>query len=393
MERAKTIRVSAVERVVHGEDALQELPALVQEAGAARVFVVSGKSVSRATPVVSNLRTALGQSFVGLFDEVSEHAGLASVLEAAARARSAKADLIVGVGGGSAIDAGRVVAVLASAPDELARPASLAELRTITRIYKGPIVPFVTVPTTLSAAGSNRVSAVTDDQTRVKDSVGSARLKPFATILDGNSTQHTPDAVWASTGLKAIDHCVELVCSPDCNPVAEALCVHAFNSLMAWLPRSVGAENTADSRLRCLLASAMTLSWTNVRLGVSHALAHQIGARLNVPHGVTSCITLPAVMAWSLKNNEERLSRLAGTDLCASPAQDSARAGFVVSAVRGLVKSLGLEASLASYGPSPADLDAIAALAHRELSGAGSREAEASVWQVRELLEAMAQLR
>ncbi|MGE0598225.1 MAG: iron-containing alcohol dehydrogenase [Dehalococcoidia bacterium] len=379
-----------MERIVYGEDGLRVLPAVVQAAGASRVFLVSGRSVSRSTPVVSNIVAALRDSFVGLYDEVSEHAGLDSVLESAEQARAANADLILGVGGGSAIDAGRVVAVLVSAPNELAHPGSLDELRRITRIFKGPIVPFVTVPTTLSAAGSNWVSAVTDDRTRVKDSVGSSRLKPFATILDGGSAQHTPEIIWASTGIKAIDHCVELVCSPDCNPVAEALCVHAFHTLLTWLPRSVAADNTAEARLRCLVASAMTLSWTNVRLGVSHALAHQIGARLHVPHGVTSCVTLPAVMSWSLESNESRLAALAGAELFSSERGNAReRAESVVKAVKELVKLLGLETSLAQYSPTESDLDAISELAHRELSGAGAHEAPASITQLRALLDAM----
>lgn len=387
------IRISAIEQIIWGPDALSALPDVVRRIGAERVFIITGRSVSRRTPIVTKLRELLGADCVGLYDEITEHAGLASVLAAGARAREADARCILAVGGGSAIDAGRVATVLVSAPPEMAAPTDLVKLRLITRLYKGAIIPFITVPTTLSAAGSNQVSAVTDELTRIKDSVGSARLKPRATILDEVAAAHTPDDLWATTGIKAIDHCVEIICSPQCNPIAEALCGHAFRELMEWLPRSVGATRDEGSRARCLMAAAMTLSWTNVRLGVSHALAHQIGARLRVPHGVTSCITLPAVMDWSLPRVQDRLAEMArGTSFdVAAEADTRSRARAVVAAVRELIAGLGWATELGAYRPTSEDLDAIARLAHRELSGAGSEEPEVTLAALRELLESMVQ--
>lgn len=134
----------------------------------------------------------------------------------------------------------------------------------------------------------------------------------------------------------------------------------------------------------------MTLAWTNARLGVSHALAHQIGARLHVPHGVTSCITLPAVMAWSLPWAQARLAVMAGKSLFDGNAEGEASlAQAVVVAVRELIAGLDLPTALDAYSPSKDDLEAIARLAHRELSGAGSRDAGVTVEELRGLLLSM----
>jgi alcohol dehydrogenase len=171
----------------------------------------------------------------------------------------------------------------------------------------------IAIPTTLSAAEYTPFGGVTDEPTRHKGGVGDPRLQPKVVILDPELTAATPAWLWASTGMRALDHAVECSYSARHQPLSDALAARAIAMLTEHLRPSLegGAEET-EHRMRCQLAAWFSIFGAiNTRSGISHALGHQIGPYWNVPHGVTSCITLPHVMRFMAGVAPERFNPIA----------------------------------------------------------------------------------
>src|SRR5208337_2217078 len=165
-----------------------------------------------------------------------------------------------------------------------------------------------------SAGEFTPFGGVTDETTRRKGGVGDPRLQPKTVILDPALTVETPAWLWASTGNKALDHAIEAGYSVRHQMLTDTLASRSIALLIAHLLPSMqthGADELAH-RGRCQLAAWLSIFGAiNTRLGLSHALGHQIGARWDVPHGVTSCITVPHVMRLMARLAPERFGPIA----------------------------------------------------------------------------------
>jgi alcohol dehydrogenase class IV len=159
----------------------------------------------------------------------------------------------------------------------------------------------IAIPTTLSAAEYTFAGGVTDESTKVKGGVYDPRGGPRTVIADPRLCLETPDWLWITTGMRALDHAIECAYAIRHHPISDALASKSIQLLVKHLPASVnttGAESVAH-RGHCLSASWFSIYGAmNTRFGLSHLLGHQIGPRWNVPHGVTSCITLPNAMRF-----------------------------------------------------------------------------------------------
>ena len=172
---------------------------------------------------------------------------------------------------------------------------------------QGPV--HIAIPTTLSAGEFTAVAGITDERTRVKRAVSDPRLVPRTVYTDPTVTLETPPWLWAASGVRALDHAVETIYASRRHPLSEAAAARGLSMLVKHLPASLsttGAEQL-EHRLQCQLAAWLSVfGVTNAGLGLSHALGHQIGPRWDVPHGVTSCITLPHAMRFMAANAPER---------------------------------------------------------------------------------------
>jgi alcohol dehydrogenase class IV len=166
----------------------------------------------------------------------------------------------------------------------------------------------------LSAGEFTPGGGVTDESTKVKGVVADPRLQARAIILDPALTVETPAWLWASTGMRALDHAVEGSYSRRHQLVTDTLGARAISLLVNHLPASLkttGAESLAH-RGQCQLAAWFSIfGIMSTRVGISHALGHQIGPMWDVPHGVTSCITLPHVMRFMADVAPERFGPIA----------------------------------------------------------------------------------
>ncbi len=277
-------------------------------------MVVTGKSLG-ASPLLERVTDAMAGRCAGVFKGAAQHAPSETVRALAEMLTRLGADSVVSFGGGSAIDTAKVAAASAMNGRDMTLEAGelrLSQAFGATAEADGVIQ--IAIPTTLSAGEFTPAGGTTDESNRIKHGVFDPRLQAKAVILDPELTESTPDWLWASTGMRALDHAVEAAYSIRAQPFVDALATKAIRELVEHLPASItsgGAARTAH-RGRCQIAAWMSLfGGFNTGLGVSHALGHQIGPMWDVPHGVTSCITLPHAMRFMAKEAPERFGAIA----------------------------------------------------------------------------------
>jgi alcohol dehydrogenase len=250
-----------------------------------------------------------------VFKGISQHVPMQSVRDLTEELRRLEADAVVSFGGGSPIDASKVaIASILNVRDMTLAGGELDWARAMAPRGNQSALLHAAVPTTLSAAEYTPAGGTTDEATRVKRGVLDARLQPAIIINDPNLTLATPDWLWVATGMRALDHAVEAIYSTRHQLFTDALAAKAIRLLFAHLPGSI--RSTGDAQLAhrgyCQMAAWFSLYGAiNVRLGISHALGHKIGPTWNVPHGVTSCITLPHGMRFMAEIAPERFEPIA----------------------------------------------------------------------------------
>jgi maleylacetate reductase len=375
------------DRVVYGRPAVETLIGEIERRQARRAFVVAGNSLAQASGVLETLRDRLGDRFAGSWTRIAAHTPRPDVVAAAKAAAEADADLIVTIGGGSVTDAGKMVRLcLANAIYE-ARGLD----RLTTRIsaegkrdypdFAGPDRPLIAVPTTLSAGEFTAFAGATDSERRVKGSFAHRKMAPDTVVLDPALTRHTPDWLWLSTGIRAVDHAVEDLCSVNGTPLSDATSLHALRLLAPGLRRSKEAPDDLAARLDCQLGAWLSIvgSQSGVDKGASHGIGHVLGGSAGVPHGYTSCVMLPHVLRFNSAVNAERQALV---------AEAMGRKGDeAADIIAELIEALGLPRTLRDVGVRRGQLDDIARLAMHDRWIHTNPRPIAGPAVVRELLE------
>ncbi len=217
-----------------------------------------------------------------------------------------------------------------------------------------PALRSIDIPTTLSAGEFTAMAGCTDTERQMKESYAHPLMMPLVVILDPAVTIHTPEWLFLSTGIRAVDHAVEDICSVDPAPFSDGASLHALRLLAAGLPAVKAHPTDLDARLNCQLGSWMSImgSQNGVPKGASHGIGHVLGGTANVPHGYTSCVMLPHVLRFNEKVNAERQGWV--SEALGRPGEKAA------DAVAALIASLGLPATLRDVGVRSEQLDAIA---------------------------------
>ena len=344
-------------RVIAGAGSLARLPELVAERGARRILLICGRHVladGRVQPVLQTLADA-GVA-VTLIDRTPPEPAVADVEAVLAEARAAgDTDLVVGLGGGSAIDVAKAVAVL------LAQPVTLEQLLTGTPV-PGRGLPTVLIPTTAgTGAEATPNSIILVPERALKIGIVSPHLLPDAVILDPLLTLGLPPAVTASTGMDALAHVVECYTSKKGNAFSDLYALEGIRLIARSLRRAFTNGQDADARQDMLMGAY----WGGVCIATSsttavHALAYPLGGTFHVPHGLSNAMLLPAVMDFNRVGNEARFAAMAramGLDV-AGQTDAEASAAFV-DALRQLNADLGISSDLKRVGVKPEQLDAL----------------------------------
>jgi alcohol dehydrogenase len=355
----RQIEITLRNRVLFGVGAVSRLPELVDAAGS-RVFLVTDPGVVAAG--VADRAIAEVTLPATVYSEVQPNPSGATI-EAGAKALRASGlagTVIVAIGGGSAMDAAKAIALCA------ANDKPLWELE-----YDGPSLapgpPIVAIPTTAGTGSeAHPFAVITHDEIGRKDYIGHPSLLPRATILDPGLTVGLPAGVTASTGIDALTHSLESLLSRNGNPFAEATALGVIRMVAEWLPRAVADGAYLEARSQMLMASHLAgvgqASGTGV--GLVHALGHALGTRGQLPHGTALAVVLPEVLAFYAEEPglRDRELALVGVALRAASAteQDATAAGAAIGELRRFLRSLGQRPTLRSLGFDDALLDVVA---------------------------------
>lgn len=340
------VQWTAQERVIHGKTAAEAVSAEIERIGAKRVLLLTTRSLTESR-LVREVTSALGDRCVGRYAEIHAHSPREAVIRGAALAREVEADHLLAVGGGSVTDATKTMLIAlwrdVRDVDTLATLASKRGAPPLARLDSDRM-QMTAVPTTLSAAEFTATAGITDVQRKVKLSFTHPRMAPNAVILDPAATLETPMELLLSTGMRAMDHAVEHWCSIRPHPLMDGLALQAMAMLASGLPAIKARPDDLEARLQCQIAAWLTqVGGTHlVPNGASHGIGYILGGYAGVPHGITSCISLHATLAWNESVNGER-QRVVAEKLGRTGARAS-------DAMRDFVRSLGLPTRLAEIG-------------------------------------------
>jgi maleylacetate reductase len=332
-----------IERVHFGAGSISKLRAEFDKIGSERPFVITGQTIATKTDLVRRVEHAAGRNFVGVFSGIRQHAPASGIKLATKDAIDAKADSLISLGGGSPIDSTKIV------------------VKEISENFHRQPLPHLAIPTTLSAAEFSHAAGLTDETLKRKTGFRDVRLVPRIVFLDPELTVPTPGWLWASTGIRSLDHAVEAVYSPKHQPLVDTLALEAIRMLFSNLKRSIRDPIDLKSRLACQIAAWMSDAGAlSVGTGISHSIGRVIGATWNIPHGITSCLTLPEVMRMEARRNPQRLVPIAAAEGKTINGPPSEVAMSAANGVSELVQELGLSKRLRDYGIRRDDFPSIA---------------------------------
>src|SRR3954464_6976298 len=345
----------AMDEVVFGRPASGAIVEQLDRMGAQRAFLMVSGTLNRETDEIENIRRALGPRCVGTFDAMPPHTPRAAVIAASEQARAAGADLIVTIGGGSITDGAKAVQLCLA--NDVRNPDDIDRIRSgrgAPRQLKDPTVRQISVPTTIAGGEFSATAGVTNEKTKVKEALRHPLLMPRAVILDPWLGAHTPEWLWLSTGIRAVDHCVEGNCSSQAHPYDNARALWSVSMLAQALPRVKADAGDLDARMDCQIGTWLSTGplASGVPMGASHGIGYVLGAEFGVPHGYTSCVMLPAVMRWNKSANAQRQALVAAA--MGHPHED---AGGVLDR---FIRGLGMPRSLREVRVSAEHFDRIA---------------------------------
>jgi 3-oxoacid CoA-transferase len=318
-------------RVIHwGPGSLVQLAPELKRLQANRVALVTNRSLLAEGKLVARVRGALGDAEAPATEVISQHAPMTEIEAAVEHATEVGVDGLVSFGGGSAVDAAKMVAV------------KLADRRGLA--YRG--LPHVAIPTTLSVAELAGGAGYTDaagDKAGMRD----VRLLLDAVIYDAQLTLATPMSLWLTTGIRSLDHAVEGFLAEGDHPFSDTMALEGIRRLFDSLPRVLAAPADVDVRTQNQVAAWFTFTLPGPSAGgLSHVMGKQIGARHGIPHGVTSCLLLPHVLRYLADKMPERMALLG----------QATGSGNAIGDVQHLIETLGLPQHIAAYGVGEPEL-------------------------------------
>ena len=348
----------AMDEVVFGRPAAEAVVGQMDRLRSSRAFLMVSGTLNRTTGEIEKIRNALGPRCVGTFDAMPPHTPREAVVAAAELARAANADLIVTVGGGSITDGAKAVQLCLA--NDVRTADDIDRIRAVKGVappMNAPLVRQISVPTTIAGGEFSAIAGVTNLRTKVKEMLRHDLVMPRAAILDPAVTVHTPEWLWLSTGIRAVDHCVEGLCSHEAHPFADAQAVKGLSMLAQALPRVKARPDDLDARMDCQIGTWLSMGplSSGVPMGASHGIGYVLGAVYDVPHGYTSCVMLPSVLRWNRQDNAERQALVAAA--MGQPGRDAA------DVLDDFIRGLGMPRSLQDVRIEPAHFGRIAELA------------------------------
>ncbi len=328
-----------------GAGRISELPAQCRALGMARPLLVTDPGLRASAMVQAAVKSCSDAGLhCGLFAEIQGNPVEVNVIDGVAAFRAGQHDGVIAFGGGSALDAGKAIALMVGQH----RPLFDFEDREDwwSRVDTTGMAPVIAVPTTAGTGSEvGRAAVITDVASHTKKIIFHPRMLPAVVIADPELTVGLPRALTAATGMDALSHSLEAYCAPGFHPLADGIAVEAMRLVHDYLPRAVQDGRDLEARAHMLAASSMGATAFQKGLGAMHSLSHPCGAHLNTHHGLTNAVVMPYVLVWNRSAIEQRLGRLAAWLGLAEPTFDA-----VLAWVLALRREIGIPHTLADLG-------------------------------------------
>ena len=324
-----------------GPGRIAELPAACAALGIRRPLLVTDEGLREAPMVRRALALVPGAA---LFARVRGNPVAANVEEGLKAYRAGEHDGVIAFGGGSALDAGKVIAFMSGQTRPMWDFEDVGDWWT--RADPKGIAPVIAVPTTAGTGSEvGRAGVVVNEETHQKKIIFHPQMMPRVVISDPELTVGLPPAITAATGMDAFVHCFEAYCAPGFHPLADGIALEGMRLIQAYLPRACEQGTDIEARSRMLAAASMGATAFQKGLGGVHAIAHPVGANFNTHHGLTNAVLLPYVIAYNRPAIGAQLAVIArALDLEGDPF------AAVFDWVLGFRKRLGIPHTLAEIG-------------------------------------------
>ncbi|MGE0521182.1 MAG: iron-containing alcohol dehydrogenase [Candidatus Binatia bacterium] len=294
-------------RVWSGPGRIAELPRACEELGIARPLIVTDSGL-KDSPMIHNALTLVRTA--RLFADVRGNP-VAANIEAGLKAYHAGGhDGVIAIGGGSGLDAGKVIAFMSGQ----ARP--LWDFEDVgdwwTRADPKGIAPTVAVPTTAGTGSEvGRAGVILNEETRQKKIIFHPKMMPGIVIADPELTMGLPPRITAATGFDAFVHCFEAFCAPGFHPLADGIALEGMRLIKNYLPRATKNGSDMEARSRMLAAASMGATAFQKGLGAIHAIAHPVGSFFGTHHGLTNAVIMPYVIVHNREAITEQMKIVA----------------------------------------------------------------------------------
>ncbi len=295
-------------QIIFGNGSIARLPEKIKELGSYHVLVVTDSGIAEAGILkkVSDILAAGGLK-VFEYQEIPQDSSTRHIGKAVSLLKKLGATSIVGLGGGSSMDAAKAIAVAAT------NPGSIREYAGLGKVMVNPL-PVIAVPTTAGTGSEvSYWSVMTDDKTNVKISVGGEKVFPKVALCDPELTAGLPPYITATTGMDALTHAIESYVNTSHQPISSALTLRAIELAGKYLVRAVRNGTDSEARYGMMLASTLAgLGMNPTRLGLVHALAMPLGSwKIKIAHGAANAVLLPYAMEFNYSSAPEAYADVA----------------------------------------------------------------------------------
>ncbi len=297
--------------VKFGAGRISELATHVKAAGLKKPLLVTDKALA-SLPITARALDLLEAGGLGraVFSEVDPNPNEMNMHAGLAVYRAGGHDGVVCFGGGSALDLGKMIALMVD------QPVSVWELEDVgdwwTRANPATIAPIVAVPTTAGTGSEvGRAGVLTNSATHKKKIIFHPKLLPAVVICDPELTVGMPRFITAGTGMDALAHCLEAYCSPFYHPMSQGIALEGMRLVLENLPRVYTTPDDIEARAHMMSAAAMGAVAFQKGLGAIHSLSHPVGAVYNTHHGTTNAVVMPMVLEFNRAVIEDRIARAA----------------------------------------------------------------------------------
>ena len=334
-------------KIISGIGSTAEIIKELNDLYAKKVLLITDPGLVQAgvaQQVVEMLKQAAVE--VEIFDAVEPDPSIQVATKAAEMAKNVKANVLIALGGGSAIDTAKSAALLVT------NGGYLKDYAGVNKVVK-PILPLIAVPTTAGTGSEVTIFAVmSDPEKQEKFTISSALIAPAVAVLDPLLTLKLPPSVTAFTGMDALTHAIEAFTSSIAQPATDALALSAIKLILKHLPVAVGRGDNIMARDGMLQASLLAgIAFNNAFLGLAHAIASPLGGHFHVPHGLANAVMLPYVMEYNLPTAVRRYAEI-GCALGLQAVGDTPRAVAekTVAAITQLARDINIPEKLSNIG-------------------------------------------